>query len=61
MQIVLKELRESHFWIRLINSSELVTNENEILNFLLKEAKELSNIIAKSVVTAKSKIRKSSS
>jgi hypothetical protein len=61
MQIVLKELRESHFWIKLIIESKLITSEDEILKFLFTESKELSNITAKSVVTAKSKLRKNSS
>jgi len=61
MQIVLKELRESYFWIRLIIAAKLITSEDEVLKFLNNESKELSNIIAKSVVTAKSKIGKPSS
>jgi four helix bundle protein len=56
MQIVLKELRESHFWIKLIISANLITSEDEILKSLYNESKELTNITAKSVVTAKSKI-----
>ena len=58
MQIVLKELRESHFWIRLICAAKLVPSEDETLIFILRESKELANITAKSVVTAKSKIGK---
>jgi len=58
MQIVLKELRESHFWIKLIISSGLIHSEVEVLKFLKDESKELSNITAKSIVTAKAKIRK---
>ena len=60
MQIVLKELRESHFWIKLIKASKLISSEEEILKFLYNESKELTNIIAKSVVTAKSKVGKNS-
>jgi four helix bundle protein len=60
MQIVLKELRESHFWIKLIIASKLITSEDEILKSLYNESKELTNIIAKSVITAKSKIEKNS-
>ena len=59
MQIVLKELRESHFWIKLIVASKLILSEDEVLKSLFTESKELSSIIAKSVVTAKSKIGKS--
>lgn len=58
MQIVLKELRESHFWIKLIISSKLIASEDDILKSLFNESTELSNIIAKSVVTAKSKVGK---
>jgi four helix bundle protein len=60
MQIVLKELRESHFWIKLIISSKLIASEDEILKSLYNESRELTNIIAKSVITAKSKIEKNS-
>lgn len=58
MQIVLKELRESHFWTKLIISARLIQSEDELLRFLNDETKELSNITAKSIVTAKMKIRK---
>jgi four helix bundle protein len=58
LQIVLKELRESHFWIKLIIAAKLITSEDEVLKFLFKESKELTCITAKSVVTAKSKIGK---
>ena len=60
MQIVLKELRESHFWIKLIVASKLITSEDDLLKILYTESEELKNIIAKSVITAKSKIEKSS-
>ncbi len=56
MQIILKELRESHFWIKVILASKLITAEVEISKLLLSESKELANIIAKSVITAKSHI-----
>lgn len=55
MQIVLKELRESHYWIKLIIVAKLNPSEDEALKFLLSESKELANIIAKSIITAKSK------
>jgi four helix bundle protein len=51
LQIVLKELRESLFWLRVSLRAELVTAE--VVRPLLKEGNELTNIIAKSVVTAK--------
>jgi len=58
LQIVLKELRESHYWIKLILTAKLVTSDDDVLIFLLSESKELTRISAKSVVTAKSKIVK---
>ncbi|MCX6253218.1 MAG: four helix bundle protein [Bacteroidia bacterium] len=61
MQIVLKELRESHFWIKLIISTKLISSEDEGLKFLFDESKELASITAKAVVTAKSRIEKNSS
>ena len=51
LQIVLKELRESLFWLRVSLRADLVTAE--VVRPLLKEGNELTNIIAKSVVTAK--------
>jgi len=53
LQIVLKELKESFYWLRLINQAALLPTPDPILIFLLKENKELINIIAKSIVTAK--------
>ena len=55
MQIVLKELRESHYWLRLLDR---VGVSSEVgLPKLLTEADELARIFAKSVITAKSRIR----
>ncbi len=53
LQIVLKELRESKFWLKLIERSLLIDPADPVLRVLTKEAQELTNIIAKSVVTAK--------
>ncbi|TKJ39952.1 four helix bundle protein [candidate division LCP-89 bacterium B3_LCP] len=53
MQIVLKELRESLYWIRLIEKADLNASVSNNLNSLLSEAQELTNIIAKSIITAK--------
>ena len=61
MQIVLKELRESHFWIKLIIAAKIINIEGEAIGILFKESKELTNIIAKSVVTAKLKVGKNPS
>ncbi len=51
LQIVLKELRESLFWLRLTDKSQLLKEQN--LSAIMSETKQLSNIIAKSVITAK--------
>ena len=55
LQIVLKELRESSFWLRLIRKVNLIPSTDTKLKTLLQEAEELTNIIAKSIVTAKRK------
>ena len=51
LQIVLKELKESLFWLRVSVKAELTTAEG--MEFLLEEGNELANIIGKSVITAK--------
>ena len=60
LQIVVKELRESNYWIKLITKAKMFTGNDDLLKVLLNESKELTKITAKSVVTAKlndSKIR----
>ena len=52
MQIVLKELRETLYWLKSMKKIKLL-NGNEIIDRNIKEATELTNIIAKSIVTAK--------
>lgn len=61
MQIVLKELRESNYWIRLTDEAKYFAPDFDILKHLSTESKELANITAKSVFTAKSKIGKNPS
>lgn len=51
MQIVLKELKESLYWLRLIHKAQLLPDTKT--DVLLNEASELIRIIAKSVITAK--------
>jgi four helix bundle protein len=51
LQIVLKELKESLFWLRVAIKADLIPAE--AVRLLLKEGYELGNIIGKSVVTAK--------
>jgi len=53
MQIVLKELRESLFWLKLLKRVNL-TDDKEVQT-LMVETDELTRIIAKSVITAKSR------
>jgi len=53
MQVVLKELRESLYWLRLIEKSAIISEEK--LKLLIQEASELSNIVAKSIITARNK------
>jgi four helix bundle protein len=51
LQVVLKELRESLYWLRLILRAELMPIGK--LDGAIKEGGELANIIAKSIVTAR--------
>ena len=53
MQLVLKELRESLYWLKLIKKTTLISDEH--LQPLLSEAQELVKIVAKSIVTARRK------
>lgn len=53
MQIVLKELRETKYWLTLIEKSELLSKDCSNFVWILNETSELSNIIAKSIITAK--------
>ena len=53
MQIVLKELKETLFWLRLIVGAGMLPEPQ--VRPVLQEAEELSKIIAQSVITAKSR------
>ena len=55
MHIVLKELRETIYWLTLLSETKLIMKESEI-NQLLAESKELANIIAKCIFTSKSRL-----
>ena len=55
MQIVLKELRETGYWLKLLSRSKRQVQFGQQLKALSAEAEELTRIVAKSVVTAKSK------
>jgi len=51
LQIVFKEIRESLYWLRLIEKSEILSGQS--LSDIIKETRQVSNIIAKSIITAK--------
>jgi len=51
--VVLKELKESRFWLRVVQQTELLPPPR--VESLLKECEELCKIIAQSVITAKKK------
>jgi four helix bundle protein len=53
MQVVLKELRESLYWLKLMKKSEIASNVD--LQLSISEADELVRIVAKSVITAKAR------
>jgi len=55
LQLVLKELRESSYWLRLMRKTTLVPKTDKNLEALIQESEELASIIAKSIVTAKKK------
>jgi len=60
MQVSLKELRESYFWLRFIKMAEMISDKEPVLLFLLQENKELLKIIGKAVSTSKINKTKSS-
>jgi len=53
LQIVLKELRESLYWLRLADRAGIMSTRD--LKPLISEAESLAKIVGKSVVTAKGK------
>ena len=56
MKIVLKEARESQYWLKLIIRTG-IDNSSEINN-LLEESRQISDIIAKSIKTLNSNLNK---
>jgi len=58
MQIVLKELRESAYWLRLIAGMKLNSADEIPCKELLTKTDELMKIIGRSIVTAKSRNHK---
>ena len=54
VQISLKEMRESNYWLRIINSSfDLTPNQLSKLEFLIKESNELKKILGSIIVKSK--------
>ena len=53
LQIVLKEARETTYWLKLIQKSEITTNEE--IKKTLEESRQICDIIAKSIKTLKEK------
>ena len=51
LQVALKELRESNYWLRLLVKAEVVPNER--LGPLVDESNQLRAILSKAVATAK--------
>ncbi len=51
MGIVLKELKESRFWLKLIHRTKLI--KAEYVESLTQECQELCAIVAKSILTAR--------
>ena len=60
MQVSLKELRETFFWLRFLKMAEIISDKETVLLNLIQENKELLNIIGKAVSTAKINRTKSS-
>ncbi len=53
LSIVLKELKESRFWLRVIHRANLIAPKR--IELLIQECEELCAIIAKSIITTKGK------
>ncbi len=51
MSIVLKELKETRFWLRLIQRTQLISSE--IMEPAMNECGQLCAIIARGIITAK--------
>ena len=53
LQVALKEMREAHYWLRLLVKAGIVSAER--LKPLVDESDQLRAVLSKSVVTAKAK------
>jgi four helix bundle protein len=59
MNLAFKEARETYLWLRIIKDSELTKGDR--ISYLVKESKEIRNILGKSVSTARKKRNKQNS
>jgi len=57
LQIALKEMRETHYWLSVIDKAEIVVDSQRHLAPLLDEATQLRAILGKCVATARGKKR----
>ena len=55
MQIALKEMRESNYWLRVLSKAGVLAPQR--LESLIDEAEQLKKILSKSVATAKGKAK----
>ena len=55
LQIALKEVRESNYWLRLLAKAEIVPSNR--LSGILDESKQLRAMLSKAVATTKGKAR----
>lgn len=60
LKVVLKEIRESHINLRILDKGQLLPNDPDVLNGI-KETDELIAIFIKSIETAKKNISKEDS
>lgn len=56
LNIAYKEARESHYWLRLLRDSEIITPETA--NPLIQDAEEIQRIIGSSIKTLRAKLGK---
>ena len=53
LHIVFKEIRESLYWLKVVKKTEMVKTAK--LDEIIDETRQLSNIVAKSIITAKNR------
>jgi four helix bundle protein len=56
LKLSLKEIRESNYWLKIIDRSDILKNSST--SNIITEFTELSNIIAKSIITVQNKSKK---